>query len=220
MVDPQESTNNQFVVYMLFSTLVFSGMAIAVVTSFKIVHLGMNFPFASIPFSFLTFPLVDCICELWGRTLARQTVFFSLLLQVVVMLFIQLSIIFPSASSWIYQRQYELVLASSKLVVVASLLAFTVAQLLDVYVFQKIRQITAGRMLWLRSIFSTLLGQTIDSIIFISIVFYNAEGQLELIGGLLVIKWIAAIITAPWIYFLVYSAHWYLNYQTLAFKVE
>lgn len=53
--------------YVILTTLVICGLAGSLITGSKIIHMGINFPFSNIVFSIFTYPIVDCICELWGK---------------------------------------------------------------------------------------------------------------------------------------------------------
>lgn len=57
-------------------------------------------------------------------------------------------------------------------IIIGSLVAFLIGQLLDVYVFQRLRSITGERKIWLRATGSTLVSQLVDSFVVLSIAFY------------------------------------------------
>ncbi|MEY3564239.1 MAG: hypothetical protein RJA23_409 [Bacteroidota bacterium] len=57
-------------------------------------------------------------------------------------------------------------------IIVGSLTAFLLGQLIDVYVFQKLRAVTGPKMIWLRATGSTLVSQFIDSFVVLGIAFY------------------------------------------------
>jgi len=57
-------------------------------------------------------------------------------------------------------------------IIVGSLVAFLIGQLLDVYVFHKLRKITGGKMIWARATGSTLVSQLVDSFVVLFIAFY------------------------------------------------
>ncbi len=152
--------------YLILVILIICGLAVATVTATKVVHIGVNFPFSNIVFSIFTYPLVDCICEIWGKKIARQTVWLALAGQLIIVLLLQLSIVTPHATFWTMQHAYQTILSTSGSVVIASMLAFIASQFLDIFVYQKIKDISRGKWLWLRSNLSTFLGQFVDSIIF------------------------------------------------------
>lgn len=204
--------------YLFLSSLVVCGLAASTVTAAKIVHIGMNFPFSNIVFSIFTYPIVDCICELWGRSVARQTIWLSLLCQLLIMILLQASIAAPAAAFWSLQSAYQSVLATSKYIVFASLLAFGISQVLDIFVYQRLKEMSRGKWLWLRSNLSTYLGQIIDSAIFISIVFHQSQHKLNILLGSVVVKVVLSLMMTPVIYLIVIYVNRYLGQRTLAFK--
>jgi uncharacterized integral membrane protein (TIGR00697 family) len=206
--------------YTILSSLVICGLASSIITGSKIIHLGINFPFSNIVFSIFTYPIVDCICELWGKKVARQTLWLGLGCQFFIAMLIQLSIMMPAASFWMLQPAYQSVLSVSGHIIIASVLAFSVSQVLDIYVYQKIKEFSKGKQLWLRSNISTYLGQIIDSIIFVSIVFYASDQKLNIIIGSVMVKMIISFLMTPVVYFIVVFTHRYLEENTLAFKDE
>lgn len=206
--------------YMILTSLVICGLASSVITAQKVVHLGLNFPFSNIIFSIFTFPIIDCICELWGKRAAKQTAYIALGSQVLVVIFIQLSILAPHPDFWQIQDKYAQIAGSSLKIVGASVLAFGLSQLLDIFVFQKVKEISRGKNLWLRSNLSTYLGQTLDSLILVSIVFHTSNHKLAILGGSILIKIIITLLMTPVVYAIVFSINRILNGNTLAFKAK
>lgn len=82
-------------IYSILMSLIICGLATAVITAQKIVHIGISFPFATVAFSIFTYPLLDCICELWGKEVARKSALLSSGCQVFIALIIQISILVP-----------------------------------------------------------------------------------------------------------------------------
>lgn len=140
--------------------------------------------------------------------------------QLLIAMLIQVSIITPAATFWSLQTEYQTVLSVSGRVIVASLVAFSISQVLDIVVYQKLKDWSQGRWLWLRSNSSTYLGQAIDSIVFVTIVFYGSDHNLSIIGGSVLVKVILSSMMTPVVYFIVLFTHWYLDFNTLAFKSE
>lgn len=94
-------------------------------------------------------------------------------------------------------------------IIVGSLVAFLIGQLLDVFVFQKLRKLTGSKMIWLRATGSTLVSQFIDSFVVLGIAFYilAPEGskwslaQLVSVGTInYIYKFGVAILLTPVIY--------------------
>jgi queuosine precursor transporter len=208
----------QFKVYLILVSLIICGLATATVTASKVVHFGLNFPFSNLVFSIFTYPVVDCITEIWGKKMAKQAMWLGLFSQLLIALLLHVSIITPHASFWSYQTEYATILSSSKNVIVASFVAFYVSQLLDITVYQKIKESCRGKKLWLRSNVSTILGQIVDSSIFIWIVFYASNHKLDILLGSVSIKILISICMTPIVYLLVYGIDAYLDKNTQAFQ--
>ena len=209
--------NKNIRAYLILLVLIICGLAVAAVTASKVVHIGINFPFCNIVFSIFTYPLVDCICELWGKRIARQTVFLALVAQLIIVLLLQLSIVTPHAAFWTMQHEYQSILSTSGKVIIASMLAFISSQILDIVIYQKIKDVSRGKWLWLRDNTSTFVGQFVDSSIFISIVFYSSQHKLSILMGSIILKMILSILMTPVVYLIVITINKYLDSKTLAF---
>jgi uncharacterized integral membrane protein (TIGR00697 family) len=101
-------------------------------------------------------------------------------------------------------------------IIVGSLVAFLVGQLLDVYVFHKLRKITGSKMIWARATGSTLVSQLVDSFVVLFIAFYilaptNAQWSMQQVISVGVINYIykfgVAILITP----LLYLAHFIID---------
>lgn len=97
-------------------------------------------------------------------------------------------------------------------IIVGSLTAFLLGQLLDVFVFQKLRHITGKRMIWLRATGSTLISQLIDSFVVLFIAFYlfrNWSLEQVISVGIVnyIYKFLIAIVVTP----LLYVAHYFID---------
>ena len=88
-------------------------------------------------------------------------------------------------------------------IIIGSLSAFLVGQLVDVFVFQKLRKVTGHKMLWLRATGSTLVSQLIDSFVVLFIAFYSTFSNTQIVAiGLTnyIYKFTMAILLTPLIY--------------------
>lgn len=206
--------------YTILMALVVTGLLTSIVTAGKIVNMGIEFPFSNIIFSIFTYPIVDCICELWGKQIARQTVFIALACQLLAVVIFQLSIISPHPSFWHNQLAYATVLSVGWKVVLASIIAFLSSQLLDILIYQKIKNASKGKWLWLRSNVSTWIGQTIDSSIFVGLIFYHSPHVLNIFAGSVIFKIGISICMTPIVYAIVIGIHRMAGSNTLAFSAN
>ena len=77
----------------------------------------------------------------------------------------------PPAQGWTDQSAYEAVFGSTWRIAAASLIAFWCGEFVNSFVLAKMKVWTGGRMLWTRTIGSTVFGQAVDSAIFYPIAF-------------------------------------------------
>ena len=104
---------------------------------------------------------------------------------------------------------YNLVFGQAQAVIVGSIIAFLVSQLLDAYLFDRIKRKTGNRFIWLRSTGSTLISQLIDSYIVLYIGFVlpgamSVSTYMEVDPTNYLLKLVIAVLLTP----LVYLGHW------------
>ncbi len=104
-----------------------------------------------------------------------------------------------------YDYAFGLVFGQGLWIIVGSLVAFLIGQLLDVMVFQYIKRATGEKMVWLRATGSTLISQFVDSFVVLLIAFYIGAGwDLSLVLAIGVVnylyKFVMAVILTPAIY--------------------
>ncbi len=118
----------------------------------------------------VTFLCTDFICELYGRRRANQVVWVGLLLNLWVMGLLWLGGVLPGFPSPVFDNLRTLAFAA----VAASMIAYAVAQFIDVRVFHFWKRVTKGRHLWLRNNGSTLVSQLVDTTAVILITHFYA----------------------------------------------
>jgi queuosine precursor transporter len=216
----QPLTAKEVRAYAFLTSLVICGLAGSIITATKIIYVGINFPFSNIVFSILTYPIVNVICEIWGKQAAKQAVWLGLGSQVILTIIIQLSIIVPHSPFWHHESAYQMVLSTNLVAVMAGLAAFAVSQMFNIVVYQRLKELCEGKFLWLRSNFATYLGQAIDSSIFVLIVFASSSQKYNVLFGSILVKIIITFLMTPIIYFIVNGVNRYLESTTMAFKNE
>ena len=128
------------------------------------------------------------------------------------------------------EKAYNSVLGQGGFIIIASLTAFILGQLIDVFVFHKIKKVTGEKNIWLRATGSTLISQFIDSFVVLFIAFYvgtrvNASGAdfvwpfgLFIAVGVVnyMYKFIIAIVLTPVIYLIHHWIEKYLGHDVAA----
>ncbi|SHN29735.1 hypothetical protein SAMN04488057_11795 [Cyclobacterium lianum] len=111
----------------------------------------------------------------------------------------------PSGAPFDIDYAFNTIFRQGLGIIIGSLVAFLLGQLLDVFVFQKLRKITGSKMIWLRATGSTLVSQFIDSFVVLGIAFYVfGNWSIEQIIAVGIINYIykfgVAILLTPLLY--------------------
>lgn len=146
---------------------------VAEVIGSKLITLG---PF-TLSMGILPWPIVfittDLINEYFGKSGVRRLSLLTAALIAYAFVVIFFSMKVPASPlSNVQDYEYNKVLGQSQLIIVGSITAFLVGQLVDVFVFWFLRERTGGKMLWLRATGSTVISQLVDSFIVLGIAFY------------------------------------------------
>lgn len=163
----------------------------------------------------LEFVLTDIVNEYYGPRAVRRISLTAVILISYAFLMYFFAIGVPPASFWItsqtgqgianMQTAFDGIFGQGMRIIVGSLVAFLVSQLVDVTIFHKIKKITGEKYVWLRATGSTVVSQLIDSYIVLFIAFSGVfSWQLILAIGVVnyIYKFVMAIILTPAIYYL------------------
>ena len=126
---------------------------------------------AGILFFPISYVLGDVLTEVYGYARARRVIWagFGGLLFMAFMSWAVVSM--PPAPGWAGQAAYEEVFGQVPRIVLASITAFWAGEFVNSYVLARMKIWTQGRMLWTRTIGSTVVGQGVDSLIFYPVAF-------------------------------------------------
>lgn len=129
----------------------------------------------------LEFVITDIVNEYYGPKAVRRISFTAIGLISYAFLMYFLAIGAPPADFWItsnqangisdMQQSFRVIYGQGMRIIIGSLVAFLVSQLVDVYVFHRIKRITGDKRIWLRATGSTVVSQLVDSYIVLFIAF-------------------------------------------------
>ena len=152
----------------------------------------------------LVFPISyiinDCIAEVWGFKKARLIIWSGFAMNFFVVALGLIAVALPAAPFWEGEQHFDFVFGMAPRIVVASLLAFLVGSFLNAYVMSKIKVASGGRNFSARAIWSTVVGETADSLIFFPIAFGGLIAWPELLvmmGTQIVLKSLYEVIILP-----------------------
>lgn len=121
----------------------------------------------------VVFIATDLINEYFGREGVKRLTLMTIALIVYAFVVLFLAMQVPAAAfSPVTDAQFKAVFGQSLWIIVGSVTAFALSQLVDVGVFWLVRHRTGGRLLWMRATGSTVVSQLIDSIVIIGIAFW------------------------------------------------
>lgn len=144
-----------------------------VIGAAKVATLG-GFAFgAGVLFFPISYIFNDILTEVYGYARARKVVWagFGALVFASLMSFVVVAL--PPAPDWGDQEAYRTVFGQTPRIVFASIAAFFVGELSNSFVLAKMKIWTSGRLLWARTIGSTVVGEGIDSAVFYPVAFYG-----------------------------------------------
>ena len=205
LLDSLES-RTLFLSLIFIASVITSNLLGGKVSEISLSGIPVIFSVGLIPF-FMTFFILDSINEVHGKQKARELIWLSMLTLVFVTVVTWISVVLPyAARSWITPEQFEPVFSQSLRIIIASIIAFFLADQMDAMVFSYLRDKTGGKMLWLRSNVSNLVGQIIDTGIFMFIAFYDpSKGYdvnfiIAIAIPYLALKLILSVINTPFVY--------------------
>lgn len=181
----------------------------------------------------VVFIMTDIINEYYGRKGVRFMSFTAAGLIAYAFLMVYAAMGLHPADFWIQRETtygvinmdhaFNTIFGQGLWIIVGSLIAFLIGQLVDVYVFHYLRSITGSSKIWLRATGSTLISQFIDSFVVLLIAFYLGAGwDLSLVLAIGVVNYIykffIAILLTPLLYLLHFLIDRYLG-EELSYKL-
>lgn len=155
----------------LIMALFVAVLLISNVASTKIVQFG--------PFTFdggtLLFPISyifgDILTEVYGYGRSRRVIWMGFFCAMLMALTLSVVGWLPAAEGWEGQEAYQAILGMTPRIVLASLIAYWAGEFSNSYVLARMKVLTRGRWLWSRTIGSTIVGEGVDTLLFVTIAF-------------------------------------------------
>ena len=166
-----ERTRASFRYLDLITALFVTVLLISNVASSKILQLG--------PFTFdggtILFPVSsifgDVLTEVYGYRRSRRVIWIGFGCAALLVLVLSLVGALPPAPGWEHQEAYEAILGATPRIVLGSLIAYFAGEFSNSYVLARMKVWSEGRWLWMRTIGSTVVGQAVDTALFVTIAF-------------------------------------------------
>lgn len=128
-----------------------------------------------VPAAVIIFPLSyifgDVLTEVYGYAASRRVIWLGFFCNLLAVIAIAVGGALPSASFWQNQAAYDTILGYTPRLLLASFIAYLFGEFANAFVLAKMKVATRGRWLWMRTIGSTLIGQGLDSLVFMTVAF-------------------------------------------------
>lgn len=151
----------------IFTTCLITANIIAV----KVISLGAVILPAAIVVFPLSYILGDILTEVYGYRWARRVIWLGFTCNLIFVIFIWVGQVLPPASFWKGQEAYETILGFTPRLLAASFCGYLAGEFVNSFVLAKMKILTRGRWLWTRTIGSTIVGEGLDTAIFITLAF-------------------------------------------------
>lgn len=163
-----------------------------------------------VPAGIIVFPLSylfgDVLTEVYGYSAARRVIWLGFACNLLAVIAFYIGGLAPAAPFWKDQAAYQTILGFTPRLLLASFTAYLVGEFTNSFVLAKLKIATRGRWLWTRTIGSTLIGEGLDTLIFVSIAFWGiipADMMLTAILTQWIFKVVYEIVATPFTYLVV-----------------
>ncbi|HKL03060.1 MAG TPA: queuosine precursor transporter [Cryomorphaceae bacterium] len=155
----------------------------------------------------ITFLITDILSEIYGKKKTNQVVYVGFAASLFVLGMLYLGSVFPAIpASPVSEDQYSAVFQNSWRVILASMVAYLTAQLIDIRLFHFWKRLTGGKKLWLRNNASTIVSQLVDTTLVVLVLFAGTMpigDMAELVKDGWIFKVISALLDTVLIYIII-----------------
>lgn len=160
-----------FVVVLMISNLVAQ----------KIVAIGPHFRLSGAQLLFpVTYIFGDIFTEVYGYAASRRAIWTGFLASALLAVMGNVIVALPPAPEFKHQEAFQTVFYNVPRIIVASLIAYWCGEFANAFVMAKVKMLTKGRFLWMRTIGSTAVGQLVDTVVVMTLAFYGTVSGAEL----------------------------------------
>jgi len=204
-----------FGLYLLLGGLFITALITCNLIANKFVTVDLGFKVFTISAGVLPYPitflLTDILSEIYGRKKTNAVVYTGFAASLFVLFMLFLGSLFPAIEdSPVNNDYYNTVFQNSWRVILASMVAYLTAQLVDVRLFHFWKKLTKGKKLWLRNNASTILSQLVDTTLVVLVLFAGVL-PIETIGSFIADGWLFKVLVALTDTALIYLAVWLIR---------
>ncbi len=158
-------------VFLVLSTFYVTCLLLSNLVASKVIFLGGLTLDAAVILFPLTYILGDLFTEVYGFRRTKYVIWLGFSCNFLAAIVYRLTIALPYPEYWTNQTAFETVLGITPRIFLASLIGYLFGEFSNSFVLSKLKIATEGRKLWLRTILSTIVGEALDTILFVLISF-------------------------------------------------
>ncbi len=173
--------NKKINIYTFMIMVYITCFLVSNICAFKLVRFGpLTLTAATLVFP-ITYILGDIFSEIYGFKRTKKIIINGFICNVIMIIVFVLAILMPYPDTFKYQSEFELVLGNTPRMLVASLTAYLIGGLSNSYTLDYVKYKTKINPLWCRLFISTIVGEFLDSLFFVTIGFIGRMSTNDII---------------------------------------
>lgn len=201
--------------YLLLAALFITALIVCNLIANKFVTVDLGFKVFVLSAGVLPYPITflitDILSEIYGRKRTNQVVFMGFAALLFTLLILWFGSIFPAIDgSPVSDELYQTAYGNSWRVIMSSMVAYLIAQLVDVRLFHFWKKLTGGKHLWLRNNASTVVSQLVDTTLVVVVLFAGTK-EWATIGSYIYDGWLFKALTALLDTPVLYAMTWWVR---------
>ena len=176
--------------FVIIAAIFVTCLLTANIVGVKVASLGLFILPAAVVLFPLSYIFGDILTEVYGYRWARKVIWLGFLCNLIFVIFAWVGQVLPPAPFWEWQEAYENILGYTPRLLVASFCGYLVGEFVNSFALAKMKILTRGRWLWSRTIGSTIVGQGLDTSIFITLAFIGTPSFVPI---MILYHWLAKI---------------------------
>ena len=207
--------------FVLITAVFVACLITANVIAVKLVAIGPLILPAAVTVFPVSYIFGDILTEVYGFQRARFVIWLGFFCNLIFVIFAWIGQILPAPPFWKNQEAYEIILGYTPRLLAASFAGYLVGEFTNSYILAKVKVWTKGRWLWVRTISSTVVGEGLDTLIFITLAFAGTPSFMWII---IIYHWWTKVgievIATPLTYIVVRSLKKRENIDTFDYKTS
>ena len=176
--------------FVIIAAIFVTCLITANIVGVKVVSLGLFILPAAVFLFPLSYIFGDILTEVYGYRWARKVIWLGFFCNLIFVIFAWVGQVLPPAPYWEWQEAYESILGYTPRLLVASFCGYLAGEFANSFVLAKMKILTRGRWLWSRTIGSTIVGQGLDTLIFVTGAYFGAPFFVPI---MILYHWLAKI---------------------------